>query len=118
MTSMTKCRDAGQYLMLSDRGVPAIRRALSEADIVVLDELGRFELEVPEFTDAVKDALDALLVVGVLKDESNWFLDGVRERTDTRNQVGGKYARGRSTSYSGSVAAALGCRSAAGGGWA
>lgn len=65
-------------------GVPAIRRALAEADIAVLDELGRFELDVPEFIEAVTDALDAPVpVVGVLKDESNWFLDGIRKRPDT-----------------------------------
>lgn len=66
-------------------GVPSIVAALDMADVVVMDELGRFECEVPEFTSCVFAALDAAKpVVGVLKDETNPFLDMVRARHDVR----------------------------------
>ncbi len=66
-------------------GVPAIRSALTlPARVVVMDELGRWELESLEFLRAVREALDSSNpVAGVLKDESNPFLDEVRRRRDT-----------------------------------
>ncbi len=65
-------------------GVPAIRGALARAAIVVMDELGRFELAEPAFLVAVREALDSPVpVVGVLKAESNPFLDAIRARSDT-----------------------------------
>jgi len=66
-------------------GVPAIQRALRAARLVVMDELGRFELETPLFLEAVTRALDSPVpVVGVLKAESNLFLDGIRARPDVK----------------------------------
>jgi nucleoside-triphosphatase len=66
-------------------GVPALRSALDlPAEVIVMDELGRFELRTPEFLGAVREALDSSIpVAGVLKDESNPFLDEVRRRQDT-----------------------------------
>jgi len=65
-------------------GVPAVREALARAAIVVMDELGRFELAEPVFLAAVREALDSPVpVVGVLKAESNPFLDAIRARPDT-----------------------------------
>lgn len=66
-------------------GVPAIAGAMESRRVVVMDELGRFELAVPAFMHAVMAALDSPLpVVGVIKDESNPFLDAVRARPDVR----------------------------------
>lgn len=66
-----------------DIGVPALDRALRHATIVVMDELGRFELEVEPFLAAVETVLDSpKLVVGVIKAESNPFLDRIRSRPD------------------------------------
>jgi len=66
-------------------GVPAIQRALRAARLVVMDELGRFELKAPLFLEAVTRALDSPVpVVGVLKAESNLFLDGIRARPDVK----------------------------------
>lgn len=60
-------------------GKSAIERALAERDIVVMDELGRFELDCKEFQKAVFSAINSdCNVVGVLKNESNPFLDRVR----------------------------------------
>lgn len=38
-------------------GVTAIRRAIQECDVVVIDEIGKMELFSPSFRDAVRDAL-------------------------------------------------------------
>lgn len=66
-------------------GVPAIGRALLNADLIIFDELGRIELPVLPFIQIVQEALDSEKpVIGVLKDESNQFLDGVRYRQDVR----------------------------------
>lgn len=66
-------------------GVPAINEALAGASLVIMDELGRFELAVPDFLHAVETALNSKIpVIGVLKDESNPFLDGIRSRSDVR----------------------------------
>ncbi len=68
-----------------DIGVPAVRDAIESCDVIVMDELGRFEWDVPEFMRCVFAALDSPKpVVGVLKDESNPFLDEVRARQDVR----------------------------------
>lgn len=66
-------------------GLPAIERAARDADIVVMDELGKIELRVPSFTTAVLDVLRGPKpVAGVLKDESNEFLDAVRATPGVR----------------------------------
>jgi nucleoside-triphosphatase THEP1 len=66
-------------------GLPAIERAVRLADIVVMDELGKIELGVPLFTTAVLDILAGPVpVAGVLKDESNPFLDAVRAMPGVR----------------------------------
>ncbi|MCK4546860.1 MAG: DUF2478 domain-containing protein [Candidatus Eisenbacteria sp.] len=60
-------------------GVEAIRRAMDGADLVLLDELGRMELGARKFQRAVFEALDSgKPVLGVIKPESNAFLDAVR----------------------------------------
>lgn len=64
-------------------GVHAIRLALDESRLVVLDELGRLELGASAFQQAVFDALSSSApVVGVIKPESNPFLDAIRMRQD------------------------------------
>ncbi|RAO98535.1 hypothetical protein PW5551_09310 [Petrotoga sp. 9PW.55.5.1] len=52
-------------------------------DIIIMDELGRFELNAYEFQKKVYSLLDSKIpVLGVIKDESNEFLDKIRNRTD------------------------------------
>ncbi|HHY38026.1 MAG TPA: hypothetical protein GX507_03770, partial [Clostridia bacterium] len=66
-------------------GVRSVRRAVEGAPLVVLDELGRFEIEAPTFMEAVFDALSSEVpVLGVLKAESNPFLDAIRRRSDVK----------------------------------
>jgi nucleoside-triphosphatase len=65
--------------VFENAGAEAIRRALREADIVVLDELGRMELDAREFQRSVFESLDSpKRVLGSLKPEGNPFLDAVR----------------------------------------
>jgi nucleoside-triphosphatase len=71
--------------VFTEIGVPAIERAVRFADIVAMDELGRIELGVPAFTTAVLDTLAGPVpVAGVLKDESNPFLDAIRAMPGVR----------------------------------
>lgn len=65
-------------------GAEAIRRAVQSAQLIVMDELGRFELGAPAFRNAVMEALSSPVpVVGVLKADANSFLDAIRSRDDT-----------------------------------
>lgn len=52
-------------------------------DLIVMDELGRFELEAKKFQKEVFSLLASeKVVIGVIKAESNPFLDKLRERED------------------------------------
>jgi len=60
-------------------GKSAIEMALVKRDIIIMDELGRFELDCKEFQKAVFSAINSdRSVLGVLKKESNPFLDRIR----------------------------------------
>ena len=61
-------------------GVELLRQ---KAEIVVVDELGRFELEADKFQKEVFSLLDSeKIVIGVIKAESNPFLDEILGRDD------------------------------------
>ncbi|HAV20939.1 MAG: nucleoside-triphosphatase [Bacillota bacterium] len=65
-------------------GADSIRRGISGANLIIMDELGRFELDAYEFRQAVMEALDSPVpVLGVLKRDDNPFLNGIRSREDT-----------------------------------
>jgi len=69
-----------QTEVFDDLGVELLRQ---KAEIVVLDELGRFELEAKKFQKEVFSLLDSeKIVIGVIKAESNPFLDKIRQRDD------------------------------------
>jgi len=64
-------------------GVPALRAAVDDAELVVMDEIGRMELCSEAFREAVAAALDSpRAVLGTIQDRSNAFLDAVRRRGD------------------------------------
>lgn len=66
-------------------GIPAIVESVEDAQLVVMDEIGRMELCSPDFRKAVELALDSPKpVFGTIQDRKNPFLDGVRARPDTR----------------------------------
>jgi len=55
------------------------------ADVVIMDELGRFELSAYQFQKKVEEVLTSdKPVLGVIKDESNAFLDKIRNRKDVQ----------------------------------
>jgi len=61
-------------------GVELLRQA---GEIVVFDELGHFELEAQKFKKEVFSLLSSeKIVIGVIKAESNPFLDEIRQRND------------------------------------
>ncbi|KUK80898.1 MAG: AAA ATPase, partial [Petrotoga mobilis] len=58
---------------------------IDDADLVIMDELGRFELTAFKFQKKVEEVLNSdKPVLGVIKDESNTFLDRIRNRKDVR----------------------------------
>ena len=64
-------------------GVRSIVGALANATLIVMDELGFFELEAKRFQEAVFDALSGKVpVLGVLKADLNPFISAVKERPD------------------------------------
>jgi nucleoside-triphosphatase len=64
-------------------GVPAIELAIDDADLIVMDEIGRMELCSDAFRNAVVRALDSETpVLGTIQARSNEFLDEVRARDD------------------------------------
>ncbi len=71
---------------LEDVGVKAIKRALEESDIVVIDEIGRMEVESPLFVEVVKEALDSEkpVIITLHKKSRNPLLQDIRRRDDVR----------------------------------
>lgn len=64
-------------------GISALKQACEKKQLVLMDELGRIEIMVPDFMQTVFSVLDSEVpVLGVLKKESNPFLDQIRARID------------------------------------
>lgn len=64
-------------------GVKLLEKGLKSRDIVVMDELGRFELKAEKFQQKVFEIFDReKSVIAVLKEEHNDFLDKIRSRDD------------------------------------
>lgn len=71
---------------LEEVGVKAIMRACEECDIIVIDEVGKMEVESQAFIDAVKFALDAdkPMIITLHKKSRNPLLQDIRRRDDVR----------------------------------
>src|SRR6058998_124084 len=71
---------------LEEVGVNALRGATANADVIVIDEVGKMEVESPNFVLAVKDALDAdkPLLLTLHKKSRNPLLQDIRRRDDVR----------------------------------
>ncbi len=60
-------------------GVPALRRAVEQDELAVVDEIGKMELLSPDFREAVKELIDsAKPVLGTIMYEPNPFADAVK----------------------------------------
>ncbi|MFO8052209.1 MAG: NTPase [Thermoplasmatota archaeon] len=71
---------------LDNIGVRAIARSLDNADVIVIDEVGKLEVESPNFVEVVKDALEAdkPLLLTLHKKSRNPLLQDIRRRDDVR----------------------------------
>lgn len=88
--------------VFEELGVRSIEHAMERSELMVFDELGRFEASCEGFKEAIRKALaHETPVFAALKSEINPFLDSLREREDvslftitlsTREEVFGKVA--------------------------
>lgn len=71
---------------LEEVGVKAIREACETCDIIVIDEVGKMEVESEAFIEAVKEALDAEkpMILTLHKKSRNPLLQDIRRRDDVR----------------------------------
>ncbi len=67
-------------------GVKAIKSAIDQADVIIIDEVGKMEVESANFVNSVKDALDSdkPLIITLHKKSRNPLLQDIRRRDDIR----------------------------------
>jgi nucleoside-triphosphatase len=72
--------------VLDSIGVKAISSAVEKADVIIIDEVGKMEVESQKFVKAVKDALDSdkPLIITLHKKSRNPLLQDIRRRDDIR----------------------------------
>jgi nucleoside-triphosphatase len=72
--------------VLDEIGVQALRHATEHADVIVIDEVGKMEVESDAFIAAVKDALEAdkPILLTLHKKSRNPLLQDIRRRDDVR----------------------------------
>lgn len=75
--------DLGKF---EEIGISAIKTACVECDIIVIDEVGKMEVESQAFIDAVKEALDVdkPMILTLHKKSRNPLLQDIRRRDDVR----------------------------------
>lgn len=66
--------------------IDAIKNACEDCDIIVIDEVGKVEVESQAFVDAVKDSLDVdkPMIITLHKKSRNPLLQDIRRRDDVR----------------------------------
>lgn len=71
---------------LEEVGVKAIKNACEQCDIIVIDEIGKMEVESEMFVEAVKEALDVdkPMILTLHKKSRNPLLQDIRRRDDVR----------------------------------
>ena len=71
------------FVALETIGVEALRTAVRERRLVVIDEIGPMEIRSASFRDVVNDALDAdALILATITARSFRFTDAIKERRD------------------------------------
>jgi len=66
-------------------GVPAVRSALNDSEIIVIDEIGRMELASKQFRNVIAQALDSPKpVLGTVAIKDTNFARKAKERADTK----------------------------------
>ncbi|MFQ5838988.1 MAG: NTPase [Thermoplasmata archaeon] len=71
---------------LDEVGVRAVASATEEADVIVVDEVGKMEMESVAFVESIKDALDSdkPVILTLHKKSRNPLLQDIRRRDDVR----------------------------------
>jgi len=71
---------------LEETGVKAIKDAIEQCDIIVIDEVGKMEVESEAFVAAVKESLEAdkPMIITLHKKSRNPLLQDIRRRDDVR----------------------------------
>ena len=71
---------------LDSVAIPAIKTACEQCDIIVIDEVGKMEVESENFVQAVRDALDVdkPMILTLHKKSRNPLLQDIRRRDDVR----------------------------------
>ncbi|MBE6527861.1 MAG: NTPase [Thermoplasmata archaeon] len=71
---------------LEEVGVKAIKDAVEKCDIIVIDEVGKMEVESEAFVEAVKESLEAdkPMIITLHKKSRNPLLQDIRRRDDVR----------------------------------
>ncbi len=83
-------KQIGEYYLdldvLENIGVNAIRQAIDEADVIVIDEVGKMEVESSNFVHYVKVAMDCEtpMILTLHKKSRNPLLQDIRRRDDIR----------------------------------
>jgi len=71
---------------LNDIGVAALKQACKDSDVIVVDEVGKMEVESVEFVEAVKEAMESNkpMILTLHKKSRNPLLQEIRRRDDVR----------------------------------
>lgn len=71
---------------LNSVGVSAIKSACEDCDIIVIDEVGKMEVESEDFCQTVRDSLDVdkPMIITLHKKSRNPLLQDIRRRDDVR----------------------------------
>ncbi len=71
---------------LEEVGVKAIKDAIEQCDIIVIDEVGKMEVESEAFVETVKESLEAdkPMIITLHKKSRNPLLQDIRRRDDVR----------------------------------
>ena len=71
---------------LEQVGVTALKEAIEKCDIIVIDEVGKMEVESEAFVEAVKETLEAEkpMIITLHKKSRNPLLQDIRRRDDVR----------------------------------
>jgi len=71
---------------LEDVGIKALQNAMEKADVIVIDEIGKMEVESKKFVQTVRDILDMdkHIIMTLHKKSRNSLLQEIRRRDDIR----------------------------------
>lgn len=66
-------------------GVSTLTKALLKSDIILMDEIGMMEQQAEAFVRLIVKCLDApQIVLGVVQKRASWFLEILKERSDSK----------------------------------